>query len=200
MRDGEFYYVDKTAHVKQMLNEGKHYLLSRPRRFGKSLLLDTIKELFEGNEELFEGLDIHDEWDWTTRHPVLRLDFGGGLYKEPDGLRVDLLDQLTTIGSKTGMPSKEQDATTASLPVLFRRLIEGLYQRTGRRVVLLVDEYDKPILDALDSPEQARINRDLLRGLYANIKFADAHIRFTLLAGVSKFSKVSLCLGVEQSH
>ena len=79
------YYVDKTAYLRRLVGEGKHYFLSRPRRFGKSLLLDTIKELFEGNQPLFEGLHIHDHWDWSVRHPVLRLDFGAGSYQEPGG-------------------------------------------------------------------------------------------------------------------
>ena len=83
IREGRCYYVDKTAYIRQLLDEGEHYFLSRPRRFGKSLFLDTCKELFEGNEPLFEGLAIHDRWDWSVRHPVLRLSFGSGNFKEP---------------------------------------------------------------------------------------------------------------------
>ena len=84
IREDGFYYVDKTAYVQRLVDEGKHYFLSRPRRFGKSLLLDTIKELFEGSEALFRGLAVHDRWDWSMRRPVLRLDFGAGNYEEPD--------------------------------------------------------------------------------------------------------------------
>ena len=83
IREENYYYVDKTALIQRLMDEGKHYFLSRPRRFGKSLFLDTLKELFEGNEPLFEGLYIHDHWDWSVRHPVLRLDFGSGNFKEP---------------------------------------------------------------------------------------------------------------------
>ena len=90
IRESNCYYVDKTAYVGRLLDEGKHYFLSRPRRFGKSLFLDTCKELFEGNEPLFEGLAIHDRWDWSVRHPVLRLSFGSGNFKEPGQLALNL--------------------------------------------------------------------------------------------------------------
>ena len=94
IRESNCYYVDKTAYVGRLLDEGKHYFLSRPRRFGKSLFLDTCKELFEGNEPLFEGLAIHDRWDWSVRHPVLRLSFGSGNFKEPGQLALNLKEQL----------------------------------------------------------------------------------------------------------
>ena len=185
------YYVDKTAFAVRMIAEGECYFLSRPRRFGKSLLVSTLKELFEGNERLFEGLFVHSRWDWTVRHPVLRLSFGGGLYKEPDGLRTDTIDLLREIAESMGVELKG-----ASAPAALRGLIKTLHSRTGRRVVVLVDEYDKPILDALSVPEVARANRDFLRGLYGNIKDADEHVRFVFLTGVSKFSKVSLFSGL----
>ena len=94
LRESNCYYVDKTAYVRRLLDEGKHYFLSRPRRFGKSLFLDTCKELFEGNEPLFEGLAIHDRWDWSVRHPVLRLSFGSGNFNEPGQLALNLREQL----------------------------------------------------------------------------------------------------------
>ena len=191
VREAGCYYVDKTAYIERLLEEGKHYFLSRPRRFGKSLFLDTLKELFEGSEALFEGLHIHDRRDWSVRNPVLRLDFSGGTHGEPDGLREDLTDQLAAGEEQAGTR-----ACRAAAPLRFRRLIEELHRRTGERVVVLIDEYDKPILDALGTPEIARANRDFLRSLYSNIKFADAHIRFAFLTGVSKFSKVSLFSGL----
>ena len=191
IREEGCYYVDKTAHVLRLVDEGTHYFLSRPRRFGKSLLLDTLKELFEGSEELFRGLDIHDRWDWTVRHPVLRLSFGSGNFDEPGYLHKDAMAQLDGIERRAGLRSGYDTA-----PSRFRQLIEALHERTGRRVAVLVDEYDKPILDALERPAVARANRDYLRGLYAVVKDSDAHVRFTLLAGVSKFSKVSLFSGL----
>ena len=190
LREEDYYYVDKTPYVQRLMAEGTHYFLSRPRRFGKSLFLDTLKELFEGSEALFVGLDIHPHWDWSVRHPVVRLDFSGGDYQDPDGLRRNVMAQLD------GVERWAQATAEGSGPERFGFLLEALHRKTSRRVVVLIDEYDKPILDALGSPELARANRDYLRSLYANIKFADAHVRFTFLTGVSKFSKVNLFSGL----
>ena len=191
IREDDCYYVDKTSLIRQLTEGGQHYFLSRPRRFGKSLLLDTIKELFEGNEALFRGLDIHDQWDWNKRRPVLRLDFGSGDFEQPSWLNEDLTTQLAAIEKSAGIA-----ASSSSAPARFRRLIAELRERSGQRVAILVDEYDKPILDALGTPEVARANRSFLRGLYSVIKSCDAHIKFTLLTGVSKFSKVSIFSGL----
>ena len=191
IREDACYYVDKTAYIRQLVDGGQHYFLSRPRRFGKSLLLDTIKELFEDNEALFRGLAIHDQWDWGQPHPVLRLDFGSGDYEQSDWLAEDAAAQMEAIEKRTGA-----SAGGGSAPARLRRLIAALHERSGQRVVVLVDEYDKPILDALGTPEVARANRGFLRGLYSVIKSCDAHIQFTLLTGVSKFSKVSLFSGL----
>ena len=184
IREEGYYYVDKTALIGQLAERGKHYFLSRPRRFGKSLLLDTIKELFEGSEALFLELAIHGKWDWSVRHPVLRLDFGSGDFGDPDFLPEETADQLANMEAQADLGS---EGATAS--IRFRRLVQALHRSTGRRVVVLVDEYDKPILDALETPEVARANRSFLRGLYSVIKSCDAHIEFTLLTGVSKFSR-----------
>ena len=191
IREDGCYYVDKTAYVQRLLDEGTHYFLSRPRRFGKSLFLDTCKELFEGNEALFEGLAIHEQWDWSVRHPVVRLSFGAGHFKQPDDLRAELNDRLEVLETAAGITARHESA-----PARLAHVIRTLHERTGRRVAVLVDEYDKPILDALDVPEVARANRDYLRGLYAVIKDSDADIRFSFLTGVSKFSKVSLFSGL----
>ena len=191
IREENCYYVDKTAYIRDLLNEGTHYFLSRPRRFGKSLFLDTLKELFEGNERLFEGLDIHERWDWSVRHPVLRLSFGSGNFKEPGYLHANLMAQLDAVERRTDVVSEY-----ATAPERFGHLLEILHGRDGQPVAVLIDEYDKPILDALDVPEVARANRDFLRGVYAVIKDRDAHIRFVFLAGVSKFSKMSLFSGL----
>ncbi len=191
LREEDCYYVDKTGFIARLLDEGKHYFLSRPRRFGKSLFLDTLKELFEGNEPLFAGLDIHDRWDWSVRHPVVRLSFGGGHFGESGYVHASTMAQLAAAAQDAGVAV---DYDTA--PERFRDLLRALHTRTGRRVVVLVDEYDKPILDALEAPETARANRDYLRGLYAVVKDSDAHVRFTFLTGVSKFSKVSVFSGL----
>ena len=186
IREDGCYYVDKTDFVRRLVEGGKHYFLSRPRRFGKSLLLDTIKELFEGSEALFRGLAIHERWDWGRTHPVLWLDFGSGDFANPDFLKQQTAAQLEAIEARAGAPAGD-----GSAPARFRRLIAELHERSGRRVVVLVDEYDKPILDALGTPEVARANRGFLHGLYSVIKACDAHVHFALLTGVSKFSNAS---------
>ena len=191
IREENCYYVDKTAHIRRLIDEGKYYFLSRPRRFGKSLFLDTLKELFEGNEALFEGLHIHDHWDWSVRYPVLRLDFGSGNFKEEGYLQANVMEQLAAIERRAKIVSEH-----TTVPGRFASILEILHAQAGQRVVVLVDEYDKPILDALEEPEIARANRDFLRGLYSTIKSNDAHIKFTFLTGVSKFSKVHLFSGL----
>ena len=195
IREDNCYYVDKTPYIRRLLDEGKHYFLSRPRRFGKSLFVDTLKELFEGNEPLFRGLDVHDRWDWSVRHPVIRLDFSRGHFQDPEGLRTSLTVQLERLEERAGVGSAYDTA-----PERFGSLIEKLHERTGKRVVVLIDEYDKPILDALDEPDVARANRDYLRGLYSTLKFNDADIRLSFLTGVSKFSKVSIFSGLNNLY
>ena len=162
IREEDCYYVDKTAYIARLVDEGTHYFLSRPRRFGKSLFLDTLKELFEGNEPLFQGLAIHDQWDWSVRHPVLRLDFSSGNFKDPSYLHKDVMAQLDAMESESAVTAS-YDTASARL----RHVLKVLHERTGQRVAVLVDEYDKPILDALEEPEIAWANRDYLRGLYA---------------------------------
>ena len=191
IREEDCYYVDKTTYIRRLLDEGTHYFLSRPRRFGKSLFLDTLKELFEGNEPLFAGLYIHDRWDWSVRHPVLRLSFGSGNFKEPGYVEDALMEQLAAAERRAGIVSEY-----ATAPGRFAFLLEALHDQAGQPVAVLIDEYDKPILDALEVPDIARANRDFLHGLYAVIKDCDAHVRFTFITGVSKFSKVRLFSGL----
>ena len=124
-----------------------------------------MKELFEGNEPLFEGLAVHDGWDWSVRHPVLRLSFGGGHFRASGGLHANVMAQLDAGEAGAGVSS---DYSTA--PERFRSLLAAVHRRAGRRVVVLIDEYDKPILDVLDAPDLARANRDYLRSVYAVVK------------------------------
>ena len=199
IREQNCYYVDKTPYARR--------LASRPRRFGKSLFVDTLKELYEGAEGLFRGLAVHDAWDWSRRHPVVRLSFGAGNFKRPDELRASALRQLDAaerraapgplgrlLDAVRGRPPEPSGGDSA--PGRFAALLETLHRRTGRRVVVLVDEYDKPILDALDDAERAKANRDDLRGLYGALKDCDAHVELSFITGVSRFSKVSLFSGL----
>jgi hypothetical protein len=185
------YYVDKTHHAQRLIARGKYYFLSRPRRFGKSLFLDTLKELFEGNQPLFAGLMIHDQWDWSQRFPVIRLSFGGAALEDRADLRQLMSQQLEEYENRFALPARYPDNRGR-----FRDLLARLHQQTGQRVVVLVDEYDKPLLDRIDTPAIAQTMREELKNIYSVIKDQDAHIRFAFLTGVSKFTKVSLFSGL----
>ncbi|PWQ98673.1 ATP-binding protein [Leucothrix pacifica] len=195
IREDNHYYVDKTQLALDLVNDGKHYFLSRPRRFGKSLFLDTLKELFEGNQSLFEGLAVHDQWDWSAQYPVIRFSFGRKNYASINALQQSLHQQLTSLEDTFSVKQQFDDVGSR-----FADLIEKVTAKTKQSVVILIDEYDKPILDALSQPEIARDNRDFLRGFYGTIKDYDAHIKFSFLTGVSKFSKVSLFSGLNNLY
>ncbi len=173
------------------MRDGLHYFLSRPRRFGKSLLIDTLRALFEGRQELFQGLAIHDDWDWSISHPVLRLSFDSK-YNEAKDIERNVLAQLNVIERNAGLSI----SAIESGPERLFDLLDRLHAKTGQRVVVLVDEYDKPILDVLNDPELACGNRDYSRGFYGIIKDSAQHIRFVFVTGISMFSKVSLFSGL----
>lgn len=186
-------YVDKTGFAQRLVDGGKWYFLSRPRRFGKSLFVDTLKELFEGNEELFRGLAIHDAWDWNKRHPVLHLDFSAGNYTKKKGIKnriVDILDDF----------DKDNGISTAALSSgsRFARVIRRLKEKTGHSVVVLVDEYDMPILAALNRPKLAERNRNTLHSFYSALKMESDNIEFCFITGISMFAQVGLFSGLNQ--
>ncbi|NHN75978.1 ATP-binding protein [Azotobacter chroococcum] len=191
IREDDCYYVDKTGIALQLIEEGSYYFLSRPRRFGKSLFLDTLAELFAGNEPLFRGLMVHDQWDWSRRHPVIRISFADGVLRSRQEMDIRIAEILSDNEQVLGVRGKH-----ASIPGRFADLIRKAERVHGQRVVVLIDEYDKPILDNLTRPEVACEIRDGLRNLYSVIKGQDAHIHFAILTGVSKFSKVSLFSGL----
>ena len=191
IRENGHYYVDKTPLILRLIDQGKPYFLSRPRRFGKSLLLDTIKELFEGNRALFEGLYAERHWDWSITNPVVRLSFGAGVLKTPEDLVASLHEQLSSLEQEHGVTQRFSRAVSRLADV-----VETLHDRTGRRVVVLVDEYDKPILDNLTEPDSARAMRDGLLDLYSVLKDADAHLHFVFMAGVSKFPRAGVFSGL----
>jgi hypothetical protein len=194
MREENYYYVDKTALACQLALEGKYYFLSRPRRFGKSLFLDTLKELFEGHQVLFKGLAAEQQWDWSKRYPVIHISFGGGVFHSRSALERRMKQQLSDCRQQLQLePSTVDPDDIAST---FEHLIRDANQTHQAKAVVLIDEYDKPILDNLSQPDQAGAIRDSLRNLYSVLKDSDAHLRFVFLTGVSKFSKVSLFSGL----
>ncbi len=191
IREDNYYYVDKTPHILRLIDEGKYYFLSRPRRFGKSLLLDTIAELFEGKQQWFTGLYAEAHWDWGQRYPVVRISFSDGVLHSRAALDQKIEEILHRLEKQLGVQCNNH-----SISGRFAELLEKIHRQTGQRVVVLIDEYDKPILDNITEPDIARTMRDGLRNLYSVLKGQDAHIHFAMLTGVSKFSKVSLFSGL----
>ncbi|MCP5510238.1 MAG: ATP-binding protein [Leptospiraceae bacterium] len=189
--EDEHYYVDKTEILKRLVSSGSYFFLSRPRRFGKSLFLDTLKEVFEGNRELFNGLYLENNWDFSKKHPVVKIDFGTAVIKSPDNLREIIQDKLNRIALAESIVFKSY-----SLSEMFKDLIQSLESKYSEKVVILIDEYDKPILDNITETETARLMRDELCNLYSVIKGSDAHLKFVFITGVSKFSKVNLYSGL----
>ena len=182
------YYVDKSQYVRQLFDSGKYFFLSRPRRFGKSLFIDTLRCAFEGHQELFKGLYLEKHWDWEdSLYPVISISFGRGLLKDRDELDQRIHQFLSEQAAYHGVTSHQGLVADA-----FAQLIEAVWQKTGKKVVILVDEYDKPILDHIENPDRAATLRDGLKNFYSVIKESDRYIRFCFITGVSKFSKVSI--------
>lgn len=192
LREDGYVYIDKTALVHQLVTTGKIYFLSRPRRFGKSLLVSTLEAYFRGQKELFQELAIAElEQDWLE-YPIFRIDFNGGPYMQPGILEATIEGYL---GTWEDIYGKNPHYTTSG--DRFRELLRRASEQGGRRTVVLIDEYDKPILDALDTPQEA-VNRELLKTFYSTFKSADASLQFVLLTGVTKFSQVSVFSGFNQ--
>ena len=193
--DDGCYYADKSGYAVDLAQAGKYYFLSRPRRFGKSLFLDTLKELFEGNARLFRGLAAEARWDWSRQHPVIRISFGAGVAKTKAELAQRIQEILRTNRERLGLP-RPADWPEADTAGNLSHLIRQAHQTTGQPAVVLIDEYDKPILDNITDSATALDMREGLKDLYSVLKDADAHLRFVFITGVSKFSKVSLFSGL----
>jgi hypothetical protein len=182
-------YVDKTAWVYKLAKEGKYFFLGRPRRFGKSLLLSTLRAYFEGKKELFEGLAIEKlEKEWTP-YPVLHINLNVESYADIADLRSGLDTNLRRYEKVWGLESQATGMTSA---MRFYGLIQAAYEKTGRRVVVLIDEYDRPLTQTMERGQANDDIRDALKGFYGVLKSADEWLRFVLLTGVTKFSKVSV--------
>ena len=203
IEDG-YVYVDKTALIYSLVKEGKIYFLSRPRRFGKSLLVSTLKNYFLGRKELFKGLAIDRlEKDWLE-YPVFHIDFNGRDFTR-EGTLEHVLDDYVSRWEEDWQVEKGKSPVVGDR---FIRLLEQVHERTGCRVVVLIDEYDKPILDVLDTGLETVVganrmlleerNRNVLKGFYSVFKAADEHLQFVFLTGVTKFSQVSVFSGFNQ--
>jgi Predicted AAA-ATPase/PD-(D/E)XK nuclease superfamily len=187
IRNRNCVYVDKTQLVHQLVTTGKYYFFARPRRFGKSLLISTLKELFLGNKAVFEGLWIENKWNWTKKNPVLHFSFDAMSYTQL-GLKDAILQELKLLSNHY-----EIELTATDYKTQFKELISKASKKHGQ-VVVLIDEYDKPIIDFLEKEtiEQAKVNRDILREFYSVLKNADEDLELVFITGISKFSKVSI--------
>jgi len=190
IRQENYIYIDKTQDAYNLISDYKFTFLSRPRRFGKSLFLDTLQEIFEGNKKLFEGLYIYDKWDWSKKHPVIKLSFSGN--RNTDELKQSIFKSLDFAQKKLALSCQKN----YDYAICFSDLIQKSYEKYQTKVVILIDEYDKPILDNLDQMEVAKECREIIKRLYTQIKENDRYIEFAFLTGVSKFSKASIFSGL----
>lgn len=187
LRTNGYSYVDKSRFVYKLATEGEYYFLCRPRRFGKSLFLSTLEAYFQGKKELFEGLAIYDlETDWK-KYPIFHIDLNTANFREKDSLYTVLNDYLTTWECKYG--TRESEATLA---LRFKGVIARAAEKEGCGVVILIDEYDKPILQTLRDPKLQAEHRAQLKAFYSVLKTQDRYIKFAFLTGVTKFGKVSV--------
>jgi hypothetical protein len=192
---GNYIYVDKTEYIYKLITEGGgYYFLSRPRRFGKSLLISTIRYLFEGQKNLFKDLYIYNKWNWDEIYPVIRISFAKDIVKKEDYKRRIIQELLKNyLHNELDTFQKTEDEVE-----LFENLIINIYRKHKKGVVILIDEYDKPILDLIENIKEAEQVRKYLKAFYSVLKNLDEYIKFVLITGVTKFAKVSLFSGLNQ--
>ena len=190
IREDNYIYIDKTKQALNAIENYKYSFLSRPRRFGKSLFLDTLRNIYEGNKELFKGLYIYDKWEFE-KYPIIKIDWAGN-FKSLESTEKTAVAILEKNQERLEIECKIDDSPT----ICFDRLIREAYKKYKKRVVILVDEYDKPILDNLENVEVALQNRNFLRSFYAIMKANDEYIQFAFLTGISKFSKANIFSGL----
>jgi len=192
--EGNYIYVDKTEYIYKLINQGKYYFLSRPRRFGKSLLLSTIRYLFQGHKVLFKGLYIYDKWNWNETYPILRIDLSHLSITNEKEFEDQMELLLKEIGKEYKYNYQKKYKANGNLHLLIKKC----YQNYNKKVVILIDEYDKIILDNIENKEKAQKIREKLKGFYSTLKGLDEYIKFVFITGVSKFAKVSLFSGLNQ--
>jgi predicted CopG family antitoxin len=192
IRGENYIYIDKTDIAYNLLDNYKYVFLSRPRRFGKSLFLDTLRNIFQAKKEYFGGLAIEDKWDWSVSYPVIYVNFSQGKIESRKELDRKIISILEDNQEILGIECKDTD----SVSICFADLIKKAHQKYNQRVVVLIDEYDKPILDNIEDPTIATQIRDGLINFYSVIKGSDEHLRFAFLTGVSKFTKTSIFSGL----
>jgi hypothetical protein len=194
--DNNYVYIDKTGIAFQMIENGKYYFLSRPRRFGKSLFLSTLSEIFKGHKEYFEGLYIYDKWNWDEKFPVVEISFASGNFSKNENIREAITELLRSNSNKLGLNFEDINHPQAGISL--KRIIEAAYEKYNQKVVVLIDEYDKPVLDNIGNEDKTTSYnaRDMLRNFYSAIKDSDRYLRFVFLTGVSKFSKMNLFSGL----
>jgi len=192
--EGNYIYVDKTEYIYKLINSGKYYFLSRPRRFGKSLLISTISYLFQAERELFKGTYIQDKWDWNNVYPVIRIDLSQIAIRKEEDFETQMELLLKEIGENYKYKYEKKYKASGNLFLLIKKC----YDYYKKQVVILVDEYDKIILDNIENRSEVEKIRDLLKNFYGVLKSLDKYIKFMLITGVSKFSKVSLFSGLNQ--
>jgi len=185
-------YIDKTKIALNLIESGRYYFLSRPRRFGKSLFLSTLKAIFESKKELFKDLYIYDKYDWNKSYPVIHFTWGSGIIKDDVSFASVVRRNIELIKMDLGIVCNEDRDPKRCL----EELITNAYNKYGEKVVILIDEYDKPILDNIENSEIAKVMRERLRDIYSLIKDNDRFLKFVFITGVSKFSKVSLFSGL----
>jgi len=192
IRNRDHLYVDKTEQIHQLTESGKYYFLSRPRRFGKTLLLDTMSSLFQSEKELFAGLYIYQRWDWKNSYPVITIDLNRGDFSSGEKITKSIITILKHNQKSLDISCEERE----DIPGCFNEIIERAYEKHQQQVVILIDEYDKPILDNITNRELATEARTILKSLYSTIKSNDRYLKFVFLTGVSKFSKMNLFSGL----
>ena len=191
LRDEGYVYVDKTHFIPKLIEEGSYYFLGRPRRFGKSLFLSTLEYFFKGERELFAGLNVESyDWKWE-KYPVLHFDLNGIDYTVEGNLAVKLNQYLNDSAKLYGLKLTDRDPA-----IRFSQLINNIYESTGHQVVVLIDEYDKPVIDNIDNEELRERNRDTLRGFYSVLKSADRYLKMVFMTGVTKFGQMNVFSGL----